>query len=226
MNKEQASEKYNKIVKYNLENEFFNYKDPDQNFLEIVTPIISIPNEEKNSITINMSSDGLCSINKIKNICYENDHIIEMYKLLREEMFDCLIWPAYSISINQMRSNKGTFNDRIDLTLIDIQKFYKIVEGKKLSIETFNTIVDECILGRAYLNIMTFSWLSSFKNFDDFIEKRHLQPYVTEKNNIQKYTAEIWTKNKDTSEFDSDYFHALCDRVKTYKSNKPKNSNL
>lgn len=103
-----------------MKNEFFNYKDPDQNFLETVTPIICIPNEEKKAITINMSSDGLCSINKIKDIYNKNNHIKEIYKLLHIEMFDCLIWPAYSISINQMRSNKGTFNDRIDLTLIDI----------------------------------------------------------------------------------------------------------
>lgn len=234
MNKEQASKKYNEIVNYNLNNEFSNYKDPDQIFSETVTPIICIPNQEKKAITINMSPDGLCSINKIKDIYkeqsheYENNRIIDMYKLLREEMFDCIIWPAYSISINQMRSNKGTFNDRIDLTLIDIQKFYKIVENKNFSIEIFNTIMDKCILGRSYLNIMTFSWLCSFKNFNDFIEKRHLQSYVTvtEENNIEKYTAEIWTKNKNTNEFDSDYFNALCERVRKYKDNKSTNSNL
>lgn len=226
MNKEQASKKYTEIVNYNLKNEFSNYKDPDQNFLETVTPIICIPNEEKKEITINMSSDGLCSINKIDIICKENNYIKEeKYKLLRIGMFDCLIWPAYSISINQMRSNKGTCNDRIDLTLIDIQKFYNIVEGQKLSIEILNNIVDQCILGRAYLNSMTFSWLCSFKNFDDFIDKRHLQAYVTEKNN-KKYNAEIWTKNKDKNKFDRDYFNALCERIKTYKNDKTITSNL
>ncbi len=223
MNKEQASKKYNEIVNYNLENEFSNYKDPDQNFLETVTPIICIPNEEKKEITINMSSDGLCSINKIKDICNDNNRIKEMYKLLREGMFDCLIWPAYSISINQLRSNKGTFNDRIDLMLIDIQKFYKIVEGKKMSIEILNNIADKskCSLGRAYLNSITFSWLCSFENFDDFIDKRHLQAYVTKKNNM--YNAEIWTDIKNKNEFDSDYFSALCERVKTYKNDKALN---
>lgn len=217
MNKEQANNKYKEIVNYNLKNEFSNYIDPDQNFLETVTPIICIANDEKKSITINMSSDGMCSINKIKNIDCANNNIKHNYKLLREEMFDCLIWPAYSISINQMRSNKGTFNDRVDLTLIDIQKFYEIIEGKQFSIEIMNKIVEECRLGKAYLNIMTFSWLCSFENFDDFIDKRHLQAYVIKDKNTNKYNAEIWTINKDTNEFDSDYFNALCERVKIYK---------
>ncbi len=226
MNKAQASKEYNKIVNYNFENKFSNYKDPDQVFSETVTPIICIPNDEKKEITINMSSDGLCSIKKIKEICNEKNRIKGMYELLREDMFDCLIWPAYSISINQMRSNKGTFNDRIDLTLIDIQKFYNIVESKKLSIEILNNIVDKCILGRAYLNSMTLSWLCSFENFDDFIDKRHLQAFVTDKNNMQRYNAEIWTKNKNVNEFDRDYFNALCERVGTYKNDKTINSNL
>ncbi len=82
-----------------------------------------------------MASDGLCSYKKICIVRKNQKEIKETYRLLRENMFECLVWPAYAVSINQMRSNKSTFNDRLDLTLIDIQKFYEIVRNKRFSIE-------------------------------------------------------------------------------------------
>ena len=82
-----------------------------------------------------MASDGLCSHKKICIVRKNQKEIKETYRLLRENMFECLVWPAYAVSINQMRSNKSTFNDRLDLTLIDIQKFYAYMQQNGKSVQ-------------------------------------------------------------------------------------------
>lgn len=128
--------KYNEIVKKNLELVTFDeYRDPDQLFEEEIIPVICVPNESRLRLKINMASDGLCSHKKICIVRKNRKEIKDTYRLLQENMFECLVWPAYAVSINQMRSNKSTFNDRLDLTLIDIQKFYEIVRNKRFSIE-------------------------------------------------------------------------------------------
>lgn len=66
----------------------------------------------------------------MQSICMEDaDLLLEKYVLLRKGMFDCLKWPSYALSINTLRANRS-FNDRIDLTLADIQKFYEVIAKK------------------------------------------------------------------------------------------------
>ena len=83
-----------------------------------------------------------------------------------------LQWPAYAISINQLRYTK--FKDRIDLTLLDLKKFYEVIKNDTFSVESVKKIIGECELSRAYLNTYTLMWLCSFKSFEDFIDSRKL----------------------------------------------------
>lgn len=215
MKKETACEKYNEIVKRNIENNLKeeDYKDSDKYFSEIIKPIICI--EGNAEIEIVMSSDGVCGIKKIKKFSYGKE-LIEKYRLLREDMFNCLQWPIHQMSINQMRGFVRIFNDRVDLLLRDIQEFYGIVENATFSSEIINKIKNNCRLYRAYLNMETFAWLCSFKNFDDFIKRRNLTAFVDYDVFERKYIARVWTK-EDSNEFSKEYFDRLCERVKKYK---------
>lgn len=211
-NKKNAIDKYNEIVKTNLEN----YIDPDQTYEDEVSVYGNIikMNENTKSLNIRLSSDGLCSIKKIKIFSDNPKEVKENYKCIREGMFERLVWPSYAQSINQMRGLKTTFDDRLDLTLGDIQTFYKIVFKKSvLSVSLINEIWDKCILARAYLNLMTFTWLCSFNDFDSFITNRKLQTFV-DKDENGNFEAKNWT---DTKDFDKSYFEELIKRIKEYK---------
>ncbi len=211
--KDVTIKRYDEIVLLNISNDFSAYKDPDQVFEEEIFINDELISSNGKSVNIRLSSDGLCSIKKIQE--YSKD-ILSDYKCVREGMFECLIWPAYALSINQMRGYKSTCDDRIDLTLIDIQKFYEKIAGEtELSIGLIKKLTDAkngCVLARAYLNLMTFSWLCSFKDFDDFVKQRKLQPFVEERSGI--YIAKQWTSSK---KFDKEYYNELMKHIKDYR---------
>ena len=124
-------------------------------------------------------------------------------------MFDCLVWPAYAMSINQMRYSK--YKDRVDVLLIDIKKFFDIVENKKvLNPELAQTIMNNCDLGRAHIFPHTFYWLLSFNSFQNFIAKRNLKAFVSDVSDITKWV--------EGASFSEEYYHELLKRVKTYKN--------
>lgn len=216
LNKKKAIDKYNEIVKTNLETNFEYYIDPDQTYEDEVSVYGNIikMNENTKSLNIRLASDGLCSVKKIEIFSDNPKEVKENYKCIREGMFECLVWPSYAQSINQMRGMKTTFDDRLDLTLIDIQTFYKIVFKKSaLSVSLINEIWDKCTLARAYLNLITFTWLCSFNDFDSFIINRNLQTFV-DKDENGNFEAKKWTETKD---FDKSYFEELIKRIKKYK---------
>ena len=79
------------------------YKEPD-GVIETTTI---------NGVEIKISTDGICSIKKIIQFSKNNKDISSNYKITRENKY--LRWPAYMLSINQQRSYKSKFDDRIDL---------------------------------------------------------------------------------------------------------------
>lgn len=205
MNKKtkKAIDKYNEIVEsniINIENKIEKYSDPD-NYSQYYY--------EVDNLSIYLSQDGLCGYKKI--IDY-SENIKEDYLLLHENMFDCLVWPAYAMSINQMRYSK--YRDRLDLLLIDIQKLYQIInKDSELTPQLINSIMNDCELGRAYIFPYTFYWLRHFGSFKEFIEKRNLSVFVSKGNQVS-YIAEKWT---DSNQFDKEYYNELLTRVKKYK---------
>lgn len=220
--KSDAIERYDKIVLDNINNidniiaDGSYYKDPDQIFEEkiYINSKFIIGNGEH--ITIRLASDGLCGIKKIRD--YSMNKKAD-YECIRKGMFECLIWPAYATSINQGRGFKSTFDDRLDLMLKDLEKFYDIIcNGTNLSISLINKINDEhkgCKLAKTYLNIMTFAWLCSFKDFNDFIVRRNLQAFVKKDIN-GNYYAKRWT-NDDENSFNQSYFNELIKRIQKYR---------
>ncbi len=199
-----AKHKYDETVDnniYNLrEKEDDKYQDPDKSsFYECVV----------DGLTIKLAQDGLCSLNRIKEFSKD---IVSDYKLIRKDMFDCLVWPAYAMSINQMRHAR--YNDRLDLLLLDIEKFYDIV-GSNIELTPHVTaeIHENCDLGRAYLFPNTFYWLRSFGNFDGFIKSRRLQEFV--KNQNSHFLTKKWT---DTNKFDEGYYKELLNKVTKHKN--------
>lgn len=199
-----AKQNYDETVDYNIcnfrEKAYDKYHDPDDSSLyECVV----------DGLTITLAQDGLCSINRIKD---HSINIVSDYKLIRKNMFDCLVWPAYAMSINQMRSAK--YDDRLDLLLLDIEKFYGIVNSKtELTSLITAEIFKNCELGRAYLFPNTFYWLRSFCNFDGFIKSRKLQEFVEKQGS--HFHAKKWT---NSIIFDDCYYKVLLDKVTVYKN--------
>ncbi len=211
MNYKNAREKYKKIVQENLLSGLYEL-DPDQSFIDIIQ---INGNLEK----IKMASDGVCGYKQIKRIYNNIEKQKEVYLIIREDMFDFLIWPSQKVSINQQRY--GYFRDRLDETLIDIQKFYEIIEEnniKEINLKNIEQIkkyfiLKNCKMYNAYLQENTFKWLNSFKNFNDFIIKRNLEVFVKKENN--NYKAELWTSKKEVSK---EYFEVLLEKIKKYKN--------
>ncbi|WMJ86746.1 hypothetical protein [Anaerocolumna sp. MB42-C2] len=199
-----AEEKYNKKVNYNLKHlKDDEDEDPDKSTLYKC---------DVDGLTIYLAQDGLCGLKELK---VHSENIESDYKLIREGMFDCLVWPAYAMSINQMRYAK--YRDRLDLTLIDIQRFYIFVKpDTELTLEITANIFKECELGRSYVFPHTFYWLRSFKNFNDFIKDRNLGAFVDKDENDQ-FIAKEWI-NTESSE--KGYFKELLRRVENYKTHK------
>lgn len=183
----------------NIEKDFDikQYKEPDG--------IIEI--ENINGIEIKISTDGFCSIKKIIQFSKSNEDIISNYKSLRENKY--LRWPAYALSINQQRGFKTTFDDRIDLLLLDIKTLYRIFEESQkqdflISYEQIKHIKDKCKLAYAYLNIHTLIWLKNFKSFDGFVKKNELKRFC--KYDGIHYSVERWSESEV---FDEKYFKEL-----------------
>jgi 8-oxo-dGTP diphosphatase len=198
-----SKEMYNNIVNENLkkidEQKVDDCVDPDKaTFYECVI----------DGLTIKLAQDGLCSLNRIKK--HSND-VKSDYGCIRKDMFDCMVWPAYAMSINQMRRAK--YEDRVDLLLLDIERLYDIVNSKtELTPLITAKIFEKCGLGRAYLFPNTFYWFRSFGSFNGFVESRKLQAFVDEQNS--QFTAVKWT---ETDKFDDAYYNALLEKVKKHK---------
>lgn len=201
-----ARNKYNEIVESNIKalckNKENELKDPDK---------YSKYDVMINGLSISLSQDGICSFSKIRQ--FSKGDVIKNYVLLRKNMFDCLCWPAYAMSINQMRS--AVFKDRMDLLLIDIYEFYEIVSKSTIISEKIvSEIWERCKLARAYIFPYTFYWLKSFGNFKEFISRRRLKPFLEEKDGRPvrwKYSGKG---------FNQKYFDILID--KTYQHKKEK----
>ena len=166
--------KYNAIVEQNIKllnnkiitkDNLKDYSDPDKYTKYEI---------EIESLSILMAQDGLCSIQKIFEY---SENPVNDYILIRKNKFDLLVWPAYAMSINQMRAS--VFKDRIDYLLDDLDVFYKIIEQEKtLSPSIVFQIWDKCKLARAYIFPNTFYWLCSYENFELFLKKRNLNQFV------------------------------------------------
>lgn len=215
MNEEEARAVYDGIVDNNIRKRLKDYQDPD---IPYEDTIIVKKSEwySEGEIRLRMSSDGLCSVTKMQLMCkVDIDLLLKKYVLLRKGMFDCLKWPSYALSINTLRANRS-FNDRIDLTLADIQRFYEVIDKKDISFGVFQDILNnpQLKLRYAYYNVMTFSWLKKFEEFENFISQNKLTEFVEMKNGkVVPWIAEEKYKNT----FCEEYFNELCDRTISYK---------
>ena len=165
-------------------------------------------------LDIYLKQDGLCSLQRIQEFVNDKEQVISDYRLIREGMFDVLIWPGYAISINQLRSS--TFKDRIDLLLIDIFNFYEVTKDENaITKELINKLWNHCRLARAYLYPNTFYWLKSFGDFDGFVRGRKLQSFVTKRDG----KPQNWIKDGDVG-FTLEYYEELIRRTKKYRKKR------
>ena len=172
--------------------------------------------ETIDGLDIYLSQDGLCSLKRIEAFADPKNEkqILSDYRLVREGMFDALVWPGYAESINQMRSSK--FKDRIDLLLIDIFTFYKVTKDENvITKELVQKIWDNCKLARAYLYPNTFYWLKSFDSFEGFVRERKLQSFVTKRDG----KPQNWIKDGDVG-FTQEYYDELIRRIKKYRKKR------
>lgn len=205
-------ERYKYQVCENLEYYFatskkLNYRDPDDLYKKY--------DEE---LDCYFKSDGLCGYKKIEKLTSNIKEQKKLYGLIRNDMYDCLIWPVHVNSINQLRGL--ILQDRIDLTLLDIKMFYTIINRNKSEDDKTKEIQNECKLGKAFVVDKTYIWLKSFKSFDTFIKSRKLKEFVEGTSNFYV---------KDWSEMDlppemfcgvtDKYFAQLFYRADNYKKN-------
>lgn len=217
-------EKYNKKTQKNID------------YLETITGTIKeqfdinkyvdpdgfIKSTKINGIDIKLSSDGICGIEKVIEFSKE-DEIVDNYRLIRENRF--LVWPTYAMSINQQRGFKNIFDDRIDLLLMDLKKFYSIMKNTPIidgnsSIINYNQVIriNECKLARSYLNVNTLIWLLSFNNFENFVDENNLHIFVDEsKENNDEYMVKNWAMDNTSFIFCKSYFNELIKRLKQEK---------
>lgn len=217
-------EKYNKKVQKNID------------YLETITGTIKeqfdinkyvepdgfIKSTKINGIDIKLSSDGICGIKKVIEFSKE-DEIVDNYRLIRENRF--LVWPAYAMSINQQRGFKNIFDDRIDLLLMDLKKFYSITKNNPIidgnsSIINYNQVIriNECKLARSYLNVNTLIWLLNFNNFENFVDENNLYIFVDKsKENNDEYIVKNWAIDNTSFIFCKSYFNELIKRLKQEK---------
>ena len=213
---------YNKVVRDNLRNiSTVTLKKPDFSYTEYVAVEHSFLYAEDGvyEMEISLAPDAICgdkTIDKMVSLYPDEYERKSLYKLIRDDRFDCLIWPTYATSINQMRY--AVYRDRVDLTLMDVERFYNIIEdeaklGNAFSEAAFDRIEKECKLSKAYLNFHTLAWMCSFKNFTDFVEKRGLQKFVERKG--KKYHATMWAGDgiKIDSEDYKKYFEVLVEKL-------------
>ncbi len=205
--KEKAKEKYNNAVEYNL-NQLNEIGDKALCDVDAKSTYFETVNE----IDIKITQDGLCGINKIKDMSDSVEEIIKNYTLLRKDMFDVLAWPGYAVSINTLRQSK--FKDRVDLLLIDLYKFFEVTNDEcELTKEIVKKIWKSCDLARAYVYPNTFYWLRKFETFDKFIKERGLESYLKKEND----KLVLWTNDKG---FTKEYFKELLKRTERYKEEK------
>ena len=173
-----ALQKYNYQVSANI-NLYYkdkgNYIDPD---------IYS----ERLENGVRIKTDGLIGHQKIEKMISNKADQSRVYKLIRDEMFN-FAWPVHVGSINQLRGL--ILDDRVDLTLIDIAKFYDILDRSKTRECNAKHILEECALGKAFVNEITYNWLYKYRDFSDFVEERGIQLFAKEVAE-SKYIAEEW----------------------------------
>lgn len=174
-------ERYDYQVQENL-NLFYkgegNYRDPD-NYSERI-----------DEAGVRIKTDGLIGHSKIEKIVGDKLKQAEIYKLLREGTYELFAWPVHKGSINQLRGL--ILDDRVDLTLIDIAKFYEIIDRSETYKYNAQRVKKECKLGTAFANEITYNWLIKYRDFSDFVEKRGLQ-FLVKEIEESKYIPEEWT---------------------------------
>lgn len=165
------------------------YEDPDSNDEKLYNYINKNYNYEVkknqsnqlyfNDKKINFSLDGIIGWKAIINALFlknkkikDIENVTSIYEIIRNpKNAGHLIWPTHAIpTINTERYQK--FRDRIDYTLYDIKRFY----------DTIKKEISELKLAEAYVS-NSYRWLTTFKNFDDFINQMHLNRWCIEDKN-------------------------------------------
>lgn len=211
-NTKTPEEIYNDQVKDNIDNWGKEYKDPDVVEEKTFRPIIFVDNINNETISIKMATDGLCGYKKIASL--------KDYEIIRMGKYEALKWPVQSMSINQKRGFSSVFDDRLDMTLIEIENFYKAVENEHYSVSSILKIKDSCrAMWSVFLNEPTLMWLCSFANFSEFVIANNLQVFVKEKKENVEYEAVKWTneEGEKARQFSKEYYTELIKRAKAWK---------
>lgn len=160
-----------------------------------------------------VKTDGILSYKEIERLGkkYHFDPIC-MYSFVRKNMYDCLVWPVHSNSINQLKGIR--LDDRLDKTLCEIKKFYYIVNDSAAD--------TDLKLSKAFKYQETRKWLESYNTFNTFVDKRNLKLFVEpEMDQNGDYIVADWTEGiiPDNCSFPvtEPYYAQLLFRIEKYK---------
>lgn len=154
------------------DNDFFmwkseNYKDPDGYVIRY-----------DNLYNIPCTCDGLISLRRMSYFASRTNYvenILDEYKTLRK--YPIIYFPSEEGGINQSRADYKKFSDFIDYTLYDIKRFYELLNNINKDEITVKEVLDynetlkqKIVLIEAYTLEKTFTFLTSFSSFKDFID--------------------------------------------------------
>lgn len=161
---------YRQVTGVNLE-KAIGYKDPDECDRELYAQLSAKYGlrqtgrylvDKVGDQQIRLKADALVGCKELAKIADNNVEWKHLYSCVQSDLSLHFLWPVHHVpTINTMR--KAKFNDRIDLLLLDLKRY-------------FNN--ESCVMQSVYGRDMTRIWLTKFDSFVDFVNQMKLRRFV------------------------------------------------
>lgn len=111
---------------------------------------------------IRLKADALVGCKELAKIADSNAEWKYLHKCVQADLSLRFLWSVHHVpTINTMR--KAKFNDRIDLLLLDLKRYFSN---------------ESCVMQSVYDRDMTRVWLTKFDSFADFVNQMKLRRFV------------------------------------------------
>lgn len=181
---------YRQVTGVNLE-QTIGYKDPDECDRELYVQLSAKYGlqqagrylvDKVGDQQIRLKADALVGCKELAKIADSNAEWKHLYSCVQSDLRLRFLWPVHHVpTINTMR--KAKFNDRIDLLLLDLKRY-------------FNN--ESCVRQSVYNRDMTCVWLTKFDSFDDFVNQMKLRRFVDKDHHvIDLVTMTVFDDNAD-----------------------------
>lgn len=161
---------HRQVIGVNLE-QTIGYKDPDECDRELYAQLSAKYGlqqagrylvDKVGDQQIRLKADALVGCKELAKIADNNVEWKHLYSCVQSDLSLRFLWPVHHVpTINTMR--KAKFNDRIDLLLLDLKRYF----NNKSS-----------VMQSVYDRDVTHVWLTKFDSFADFVNQMQLTQFV------------------------------------------------